>query len=74
MNHLRHVMRLFPEHDTSSKSWDFCWDESESGHSVDNNNNYYFKGKEVSAAFAYPIPTGYETKLWDKFIVLVTMN
>jgi hypothetical protein len=37
-------------------------------------NNYYFKGKEVSAALAYPIPTGHETKLRDKFIVLVTRN
>jgi hypothetical protein len=38
------------------------------------NNNYYFKRKEVSAAFAYPISTGQEIKLWDKFIVLVTRN
>jgi hypothetical protein len=28
----------------------------------------------VSAALAYPIPTGHETKLRDKFIVLVTRN
>jgi hypothetical protein len=38
------------------------------------NNNYYFNGKEMSAALAYPIPTGKETKLWAKFIVLVTRN
>jgi hypothetical protein len=37
------------------------------------NNNYYFIGK-VSAALAYPIPTQEETKLLDKFIVLVTRN